>query len=145
MKIVKEMNYFYYKMAMYELQVMNESDYYNGLSYNSMLYINVISQIPNCTVSKLAELLHITKSAVTLKINELVKNGAIEKIQSEDDKRVFYVRQSMQMKKTIALYDQVFMKIEKEIEKKYTSEQLSIFNEILHDIANYQWREIKNE
>lgn len=79
MGIVKEINNFYYHMALYELQVMNGNDYYNGLSYNSLLYINVIEQMKECTVSKMAAVLKITKSAVILKINELVKQGVVVK------------------------------------------------------------------
>ena len=45
MDLVKEINDFYYHMALYELQVMNGNDYYNGLSYNSLLYINVMEQM----------------------------------------------------------------------------------------------------
>ncbi|MCA5960202.1 MarR family transcriptional regulator [Blautia sp. RD014234] len=79
MDLVKEINDFYYHMALYELQVMNGNDYYNGLSYNSLLYINVMEQMEECTVSKMADVLKITKSAVTLKINELVKQGVVVK------------------------------------------------------------------
>lgn len=79
MDIVKGVNDFYYHMSLYELQVMNGNDYYNGLSYNSILYINVMEQMKECTVSKIADALKITKSAVTLKINELVKQGVVIK------------------------------------------------------------------
>ena len=57
MDLVKEINDFYYHMALYELQVMNGNDYYNGLSYNSLLYINVMEQMEECTVSKMADVL----------------------------------------------------------------------------------------
>lgn len=145
MKLVNEINYFYYKMALYELQIMNDKDYYNGLSYNSMLYINVIAQQEDCTVSRLSEALHVTKPAVTLKINELVKAGAVHKVQSEDDKRVFYVRLSEKMEKTLDIYDDIFEKIEQDLRGNYTEEQLRQFNEVLHTISNYEWRKIKNE
>lgn len=145
MKLVSEINYFYYKMALYELQIMNDKDYYNGLSYNSMLYINVIAQHKDCTVSKLSEALHVTKSAVTLKINELVKAGAVRKVQSQDDKRVFYVQLSGNMEKTLGIYDDIFEKIGKDLQAKYSEEQLLQFNEVLHTISNYEWRKIKNE
>lgn len=145
MDILQEMNHFYFKMALYELQIMNDQDYYHGLSYNSMLYINVIAQMEDCTVSKLARALYVTKSAITLKINELMKEGIVHKIQSEDDKRVFYVRLSEEMKQTIMIYDDVFQNIEKDMNKKYTKEQLHIFMQILHDMSSYEWRNIKNE
>lgn len=143
--ITKEMNYFYYKMSMHELQMMNDQDTYHGLSYNSLLYINIISLMENCTVSKLAESLHVTKSAVTLKLKELEKAHAIQKVQSEDDKRVFYVRLTPEMEKTIGIYDEVFMKIEKKLHETYTKEQLELFAHILHDISGYEWRKLQNE
>lgn len=94
MTITDKMNSFYYHMSLYELQMMNGSDYFNGLSYNSLLYINVIEQLEDCTVSKLAQALHITKSAVTIKINELVRQKLVLKEQSSMDKRVYYLRLS---------------------------------------------------
>lgn len=143
MRIVKAVNDFYYHMALYELQIMNEDNFYYGLSYNSLLYLNVIEQMKDCTVSKLAEALHVTKSAVTLKINELVKIGAVEKKQSDADKRVFYLRLSPHMADTCSIYDKIFEKIEQKLEKQYTKEQLEEFAQILHTISGYEWREIE--
>lgn len=145
MEFLDEVNYFYYKMALYELQIMNEDDYYNGLSYNSLLYLNVIYQLKDCTISKLAEMLHITKPAVTLKVNELVKQGAVTKTQSEEDRRVYYIRLSSQMDNTFNIYDNIFEKIETRLKTDYTQEQLESFSSILHTISGYEWRQIKNE
>ena len=108
MDLVKEINDFYYHMALYELQVMNGNDYYNGLSYNSLLYINVMEQMEECTVSKMADVLKITKSAVTLKINELVKQGVVVKKQSEKDKRVYFLELSPHLEQIVGVYDQVY-------------------------------------
>ena len=134
MDIVKGVNDFYYHMSLYELQVMNGNDYYNGLSYNSILYINVMEQMDECTVSKIADALKITKSAVTLKINELVKQGVVIKKQSEKDKRVYYLELSPHMEQVLGIYDQVFYKIESELKEKYSQEQLDTFGEVLKTI-----------
>ena len=134
MDIVKGVNDFYYHMSLYELQVMNGNDYYNGLSYNSILYINVMEQMDECTVSKIADALKITKSAVTLKINELVKQGVVIKKQSEKDKRVYYLELSPHMEQVLGIYDQVFYKIERELKEKYSQEQLDTFGEVLKTI-----------
>lgn len=139
MDIAEEINYFYYKMALHELQVMNEGDGYQGLSYNSILYLNVIDQIDSCTVSKLAEALSITKSGVTLKINELVRQGAVIKTQSEKDRRVYFLALSPEMKQTIALYDDVLRKIERKLKSAYSAQELALFGEILHTISGYEW------
>jgi len=141
LNITNEINDFYYRMALHELQMMNEGDYYHGLSYNSILYINVISLMEkDCTVSGLAEALKVTKSAVTLKVNELVKQGAVEKVQSEEDRRVYRLRLTPEMKKTVGLYDRVFDRIGNEIREHYTEQELNLFGEILHMISSYEWR-----
>lgn len=145
MGIVKEINNFYYHMALYELQVMNGNDYYNGLSYNSLLYINVIEQMKECTVSKMADVLKITKSAVTLKINELVKQGVVVKKQSEKDKRVYYLELSPHITQVLRVYDQVFYKIERELKGKYSQEQLELFGDVLKTISGYEWRNMQDD
>lgn len=145
MDLTKEINDFYYHMALHELQIMNESDYYNGLSYNSLLYINVVAQMENCTVSKIADALNITRSAVTIKLNELAKQGAIVKTQSEDDKRVFFIKLSPDMEKKTRIDDRVFCRIGADLQKKYSQRQLKLFQEILHTISTYQWGDTGNE
>lgn len=87
-------------MALYELRVLNQKDYYKGFSYNSILYLNVISQMESCTTGKLAQALQISAPAATSKVNELIKQGAVIKTQSEDDKRVFYIKIHPDMEKT---------------------------------------------
>lgn len=145
MKFLDEINHFYYRMSLYELQTMNGTDLYNGLSYNSLLYINVIDQMEDCTASKIADALNITKPAVTLKINELVKQGVILKKQSDADKRVYYLTLSPQMEHIINIYDEIFEIVETRLKKKYTEEEIELFTEILHTISGYEWRKIKNE
>lgn len=145
MGITEKMNGFYYHMSLYELQLMNGSDYFNGLSYNSILYINVIEQTKNCTVSRLAEMLHITKSAVTIKINELVRQKIVVKEQSTFDKRVFYLKLSPETDELMKNYDRIFQKAEAELRHKYTEEQLDLFGDILDTISGYNWRQLTDE
>lgn len=145
MSLTNEINDFYYHMALYELQVMNGDDFYHGLSYNSILYLNVISQMKECTASKIAAALKITKSAVTLKVNELMKQGAVIKTQSQKDRRVYYIEISPNLEKVFSIYDRVFEKIERDLEKKYSKEQLAVFEEILQTVSGYEWRSIENE
>lgn len=145
MKLLNDINYFYYKMSLHELQVMNDKDMNQNLSYNSILYLNVILQNDKCTTSLLAKQLQVTKSAVTLKINELERQGAIIKRQSDIDKRVFYISLSDEMKKSFQLYDDIFKVINDRLIEKYDDEQLVMFASILNDISSFEWRKIKDE
>jgi DNA-binding MarR family transcriptional regulator len=83
MSFTDDMNYFYYRSSISELRAMHAGDYSPGLSYHSMLYLSIIAGTPSCTVSKLAEILQITRSAVTIKVKELVRRGFVEKQQSD--------------------------------------------------------------
>lgn len=142
MNLTDKMNSFYYHMSLYELQLMNGGDYFNGLSYNSLLYINVIDQMQDCTVSTLAKALNITKSAVTIKVNELVKQNMVLREQSKIDKRIYYLRLSPEMNRSMGLYDEIFKKAENELRKKYTEDQLGLFGDILQTISGYEWRKL---
>lgn len=145
MNLVREVNYFYYQMALAELQAMQEQDSYRGLSYNSILYINIIAQRQPCTASELAELLGVSKPAVTLKINDLVKQGAVIRSVNSADRRRTDLRLSESMQKTIELYDRVFAGIEKQLQTCYSTAQLEQFAEILHTLGDFDWRRIDHE
>lgn len=142
MSFFKDLNYFYYKMSLYELQMANENNPYYNLSYNTLLYLNIISQTKECTITKIAEMLNITKSAVTIKVNELVKQNIITKIQSEKDKRIFYLSVTPEIKKTLNFYDNISKKIEMKLKEKYSKEEMEIFSKILHTISEYEWRNL---
>ena len=71
MDLQETLNRYFYNQTINELRLMNESASGLNLSYNSLLYLDIISYMPQCTVSTLACALHISKSAVTMKVAEL--------------------------------------------------------------------------
>lgn len=99
----------------------------------------------SCTTGKLAQALQISAPAATSKVNELIKQGAVIKTQSEDDKRVFYIKIHPDMEKNFSIYNHVFRNIEHELRKSFSEEQLLSFSEILRAISQYDWKDIGNE
>jgi DNA-binding MarR family transcriptional regulator len=132
------MDYLFYRGSVGELRMLNNHDYTRGISYHSMLYLNVIAYERECTVSKLAELLHITTSAAVIKVGELVRQGLVEKVRSLDDGRVHHLRLTQ---KTLEIYEQ-YSRISAETHSyllsKYTGAELDIFNKILREVAEYE-------
>ncbi len=120
----------YYRMTISDLRMMNDAGG-DSLSYNSVLYLDLIGMQENCTVSSLAENLHISKPAVTKKINLLERMGMVVKTKSADDKRVQYLALTPQANEMSALYSHAFTEAVKEIEKSYNKQQLAIFCDIL--------------
>ena len=53
------------------------------ISFNTSMYLDLVKFRGTATVSSIAEDLDISKAAVTMKVNELVKQGLVKKIQSK--------------------------------------------------------------
>jgi DNA-binding MarR family transcriptional regulator len=121
--------------------MLNVSDYTHGISYHSMLYLNVIASVESCTISRLSELMQITKSGATLKVNELVKHGFVEKTQSRDDGRVFYLTLTPKIAEVYKMFDEMSEEMEHELRAKYTEREVALFTQMLGTVADYNWRE----
>lgn len=139
MKFLDTINHFYYQMSLRELRMTKDTGSYKELTNNSMVYLDIISQTEQCTVSKLADALSITKSAVTMKVNELVKRGFLVKTQSATDKRVFFLTLHPEMQDIYDRFDNIFTSIGRKMERKYTQEELSLFCRMLSDVADCEW------
>ena len=80
---------FYYDSTVSDLRQVNKTGG-GELSYNSIMYLDVISYqqaLGVCTVTTLADTLHISRAAATIKVGELVKLGLVTKTRSEEDRR----------------------------------------------------------
>ena len=90
MNLRDSLNRYYYDVIVCDLRQLSRTGG-GELSYNSIMYLDVISFQENdggCTVGRLAQTLRVSSSAVTLKVNQLVKMGLVQKRRSESDHRV---------------------------------------------------------
>ncbi len=130
MNLRSSLNRLYYNMTIHDIRFINHSVTGN-LSYNSVMYLDVIDFQENCTVSSLAETLRISKPAVTKKVNELIGLGFVVKTQSETDRRIHYLSVSDAIRKNTELYDRPFERALRTILKEFDQEQLDILCRIL--------------
>ena len=131
MKIKTAVSRFYYDMTLSELRRMHSSAILPKISYNSLLYLDLVDMTPNCTVSRLAEALHVSKSAVTMKIRELAAQGLVEKIQSVDDRRVFYIRVKSEVVEEYRSYNQSLLRATAVVEGRFDRKDINTFCEVL--------------
>ncbi|CAG9622258.1 MarR family winged helix-turn-helix transcriptional regulator [Sutcliffiella rhizosphaerae] len=129
MNLLDELHRFYYDMTLTELRLMNENS--SNISYHSLLYLDLISYKDNCTVSYLADILHISKSAVTIKVNELIKSGLLIKKQSTKDRRVYYLSIAPKVKEDYKQHDMRVLNASKDLEMNYTDSELELFKKML--------------
>lgn len=139
MDLAQEMNYFYARASVGELQALNGDTQFQGLSYHSLLYLNIIQTIPHCTAGQLAKILGITPAAATLKVNDLVRQGAVVRRRSERDGRVSLLSLSPEMERAFRDYDRCFRRIQRSLEERYAPQELALFGRILRDISDSDW------
>ena len=124
-----------------ELQLAN-SDTYQSVTYNSLLYLDLIAYTPDCTAGYLAETLHVAPSAITSKVRELERQGLVTRTRSERDKRVYYLHINEQLRAEYRAYDQILYGALDELEARYTPQQVDLLCEML-DAINRSFQQAK--
>ena len=124
-------NRFCKEYGLNELKLMNSNKINSKITYNSLLYLDLISYNQSCTVSYIANSLNIARSSVTIKINELEKLGLVVKNQSEHDKRVYYLSVSDLVANIFEKDNNSLMNAAKEIETKFSQHEIEVYFEML--------------
>ncbi len=91
-RLTKLMNNFYYDIAISELRMLHTIEKQEGITYNDMLYLNIIHAHPGkFSSSQIADMLFVSRPSVTQKINELEKKGYVTKVRDAKDKRIYHL------------------------------------------------------
>ena len=133
MNIRKELNRYFLAASIEELRASNIDTH--NVSYNSMLYVNIIESKDKCTISYIAKNLNISKSAVTIKVNELEMLGLVKRVKSETDKRVNYLKVTDKVIEICKSYYKNTDKCIKEVNNNYTKTEIDSFCRILKEIS----------
>ena len=129
---------FFHDMGILELRIHNEHPAYAKLSYNSSLYLDIISAHQGeYTPSKLADMLHITRPSVTQKINVLEKAGYVTRKQNPADKREYFLDFNADSfdADTQSIYTKLTKQISESMEQRYSKEEIEKFSEMLSYIG----------
>ena len=129
---------FFHDMGILELRIRNEHPAYAKLSYNSSLYLDIISAHQGkYTPSKLADMLHIARPSVTQKINVLEKAGYVTRKQNPADKRKYFLYFNVDSfdADTQSIYTKLTKQISESMEQRYSKEEIEKFSEMLSYIG----------
>lgn len=132
MKLEESLSTFYYDMTVAELRMMGQQG--TSISYNSVLYLDLISYLERhggCTVSRLAEVLHVSVPAVTMKVQGLFREGLVEKRRDESDRRKQYIACSEAVRQVLADYDRPFGRAVRQMEETFTEAEIQQFIHLL--------------
>lgn len=136
---------FFYTLSLNELNLMNHNQLCPDVSYNTLLYLDLIYFIPDCTASKIAQQLHISKPAVTSKINDMIAQGLVKKVQSQKDKRVYYLTFNDQVAKAYENYNRSLCRAVSLAEQELSQEEIDIFCRVLEKIGEKYMEDINHE
>lgn len=143
MKLRKSLDTFYYSTALCDLRLMNKEFVDKTITYNSLLYIELIYTMNGtCTASKLAELLHVSKPGVTLKLNDLLKQGLIKKTPDQSDKRKIYLSVNDDAIPQYKVFRRQDSEAIKRISNRFTKDEIEKFCEMLDIISEINFEEI---
>ena len=142
----KELDAFYRSTALCDLRLMNRQFVDQNITYNSLLYLELIySMNGKCTVSKIADMLYISKPAVTLKINELVKQGFVSKTPNPKDHRQNFLSVNQETLPLYRIYARQDDLAVQKISAQFSQEDIEKFCEMLQIITNINFEEMEVE
>lgn len=143
-KIILSMNKLFHDYAIAELRLQNNKETKTDLTYNDILYLSIISaHSGEYTASNIADMLYVSRPAVTQKINELEKRGFIYKVQSQVDKRVYKLFINKEQNKYYEKIEETDLQIAIKISSEYSEEQISMFCEMTDKICEIVLNETK--
>lgn len=113
MKIVKSYRETYRGAVLDELELPE-------MTFKQFVYLDAIIKMNNPTYGDLAKKFRVTKPAVTATVNKLINLGYLERVQSNEDRRVFHIIISSKGNRMLALEDSVATDYTKHIEQCLT-------------------------
>lgn len=145
-KIKLALDKFFHDNAIAELRLQNNKETFTDLTYNDILYLSIIEAYSGeYTASNIADMLFVSRPAVTQKINELERRGYIYKIQSKTDKRVYklFINKSGSNKKYYEIIDQTNKNITQKLCADYSEKEIDTFLKMLAKVGDVILSETK--
>lgn len=107
-----------------------------SLSAMEAFALEVIGMLGKPTVGQFAEFLNISQSNATYKVNNLIKKGYVERLNSTTDRREYHLVLSEKYYKYINLMDSYQSEVLGRIEQRFSQEDVEKFDEMLKVIAD---------
>lgn len=123
--------YMKFKMHFYQ-EVFNQINAREvSLSTVEVFCVEVIHALGRPSVNEFANFIHVSSPNAAYKVNSLIQKGYIKKVQSETDKREFHLQVTEKYYKYFNLSQNYVNEIIHRIEKRFSKEELEVFDRIL--------------
>ena len=106
------------------------------ISVNHIDYLDTIWILGRPTLSEIADKLGYTKPSVTIMVNKLIDEGFVKKVQSSEDKRVYYIEFTEKGEELIQFQIANYREFASNLEKVLTRNEVEKLNQILRKGLN---------
>lgn len=104
--------------------------------------MEIIYAMNKPTVNEFAKLANISSPNAAYKVNNLIKKGYLRKIQSQEDKREFYLEVTEKYLEYYNISYQYLSTVMERVEEKFTPDELATMEKILNVMNNELMPEI---
>ncbi|MGB9978767.1 MarR family winged helix-turn-helix transcriptional regulator [Methanobacterium sp.] len=106
-----------------------------SFTLRQLYYIELINKHENISVSEIAKMLDVKKSTVSVAINQLIDRDIVTKIQSNNDKRFYFLQLTPKGEDIIKMHMQVHKNAIKKILNILDEEEVENFIKIVDKIT----------
>jgi Transcriptional regulators len=89
---IAEISNFFWEKSISNINQTLSSGQIKNFNMNDYYYLTVIYQLGTPKFGDIADALHLTKPSISAMVQRLIKNELVTKVQSDEDKRIFYVK-----------------------------------------------------
>lgn len=110
---------------------------FSNLTLNDMHVINAIGTGKAKNMSSVARMLNVTMGTLTIAINGLVKKGFVERVRSEEDRRVVLVSLTGRGKKAFAKHEKFHKEMIDAIVDQLTKDEQEILSKSFNNLNEF--------
>ena len=121
---------------MVEEQALRTEEY-KDVTINDIHVIEAIGMEEQKNMTTVAKSLHVTTGTLTISINSLVKKNYVERVRSEEDRRVVLVSLTEKGKKAFLHHRQFHDKLVNEIVEQLSDEEKHVLEKALNSINQF--------
>ena len=105
-----------------------------SLTTTEVYCVEIIFNLEKPTIQEFANFIGISAPNATYKVNSLIKKGYVKKVQSETDKREFYLDVTEKYYRYYNINEKYLDIVEERLKKTLTKEEFEMFNNTLKKI-----------
>lgn len=105
-----------------------------SLTTTEVYCVEIIHSLNKPTIQEFANFIGISSPNATYKVNSLIKKGYVEKVQSDTDKREFYLDVTEKFYRYYNINEKYLEIVEERLKKELSEEEFKMFNDTLKKI-----------